>query len=70
MTNFLCIQDCIDLIEAKGNGIFSLLDEESKLPKSSPQNFAAAVHAQVPVAILDNFFGLDFADKISSSNIE
>nr|XP_027213444.1 unconventional myosin-VI-like isoform X1 [Penaeus vannamei] len=37
-------QDCIDLIEAKGNGIISLLDEESKLPKSSHTHFTAAVH--------------------------
>ncbi|XP_071535802.1 myosin heavy chain 95F isoform X4 [Panulirus ornatus] len=37
-------QDCIDLIEAKGCGIISLLDEESKLPKSSDMHFTAAVH--------------------------
>ncbi|KAG7159253.1 Unconventional myosin-VI-like, partial [Homarus americanus] len=37
-------QDCIDLIEAKGYGIISLLDEESKLPKSSHSHFTAAVH--------------------------
>lgn len=37
-------QDCIDLIEAKGCGIISLLDEESKLPKSSHTHFTAAVH--------------------------
>ncbi|TRY71685.1 hypothetical protein TCAL_03149 [Tigriopus californicus] len=42
--SFVDNQDCIDLIEAKGNGIFSLLDEESKLPKPSPQHFASAVH--------------------------
>ncbi|XP_069956344.1 unconventional myosin-VI isoform X2 [Cherax quadricarinatus] len=37
-------QDCIDVIEAKGSGIISLLDEESKLPKSSHTHFTAAVH--------------------------
>jgi myosin heavy subunit len=41
---FVDNQDCIDLIEAKGNGIFSLLDEESKLPKPSFQHFTSAVH--------------------------
>ena len=28
-----------------GNGIFAQLDEESKLPKPSPQHFTEAVHA-------------------------
>ena len=42
---FVDNQDCIDLIESKGSGIFSLLDEESKLPKPSPQHFTEAVHA-------------------------
>lgn len=37
-------QDIIELIEAKSNGIFTLLDEESKLPKSSPAHFTAEVH--------------------------
>ena len=37
-------QDCIDLIESKGSGIFSLLDEESKLPKPNSQHFTSAVH--------------------------
>ena len=37
-------QDCIDLIEGKNSGIFALLDEESKLPKNSPQHFTEAVH--------------------------
>lgn len=35
---------CLDLIEARGCGIISLLDEESKLPKSSHTHFTAAVH--------------------------
>ncbi|KAK7866674.1 hypothetical protein R5R35_006058 [Gryllus longicercus] len=39
-------QDCIDLIETKGGGIFSLLDEESKLPKHSAQHFTMEVHRQ------------------------
>src|SRR5882724_1555978 len=42
---FIDNQDCIDLLEAKGSGIFDLLDEESKLPKSSPMHFTEAVHA-------------------------
>ncbi len=42
---FVDNQDCIDLIEAKGNGIFGLLDEESKLPKPSHQHFTEAVHS-------------------------
>jgi hypothetical protein len=42
--SFVDNQDCIDLIEAKVNGIFSLLDEESKLPKPSYQHFTSAVH--------------------------
>ena len=42
--SFVDNQDCIDLIESKGNGIFSLLDEESKLPKPSHQHFTSAVH--------------------------
>uniref|UniRef100_A0A1B6GYM3 Unconventional myosin-VI n=1 Tax=Cuerna arida TaxID=1464854 RepID=A0A1B6GYM3_9HEMI len=41
---FVDNQDCIDLIESKGNGIFSLLDEESKLPQSSSVHFTTEVH--------------------------
>lgn len=37
-------QDCIDLIEAKGTGIFGILDEESKLPKPSAEHFTMEVH--------------------------
>ncbi|XP_041463415.1 unconventional myosin-VI-like isoform X2 [Lytechinus variegatus] len=37
-------QDCIDLIELKPNGILDLLDEESKLPKASANNFTHNVH--------------------------
>merc|ERR1712128_371382 len=36
-------QDCIDLIEARGSGIFSLLDEESKLPKPNYQHFTEQI---------------------------
>lgn len=43
---FVDNQDCIDLIESKGNGIFSLLDEESKLPKHSADHFTTEVHRQ------------------------
>ena len=42
--NFVDNQDCIDLIETRGSGIFSLLDEESKLPKPNCQHFTSAVH--------------------------
>lgn len=37
-------QDCIDLIESKNTGIFSLLDEESKLPTHSFAHFTSEVH--------------------------
>jgi len=36
-----------DLIEAKGSGIFSLLDEESKLPKTSGAHFTTEVHSRL-----------------------
>ncbi|XP_054709607.1 unconventional myosin-VI-like [Uloborus diversus] len=39
-------QDCIELLENKGSGIFDLLDEESKLPKSSHTHFTSNVHNQ------------------------
>ena len=42
--SFVDNQDCIDLIEKKGHGIFSLLDEESRLPKPNYQHFTEAVH--------------------------
>lgn len=37
-------QDCIDVIEAKSQGILTLLDEESKLPKPSYAHFTEEVH--------------------------
>ncbi|XP_033230422.1 myosin heavy chain 95F isoform X2 [Belonocnema kinseyi] len=37
-------QDCIDLIESKNTGVFSLLDEESKLPTHSFAHFTSEVH--------------------------
>ncbi|KAK3097679.1 hypothetical protein FSP39_012037 [Pinctada imbricata] len=37
-------QDCIELIESKANGIFDLLDEESKLPTPKPDHFTLEVH--------------------------
>ncbi|XP_046405363.1 myosin heavy chain 95F isoform X2 [Ischnura elegans] len=43
---FVDNQDCIDLIESKGLGIFSLLDEESKLPKHSAAHFTMEVHSR------------------------
>lgn len=42
---FVDNQDCIDLLEMKGSGIFDLLDEESKLPKPSPIHFTQVVHS-------------------------
>lgn len=39
-------QDCIDVIEAKSQGIFTLLDEESKLPKPAYTHFTEEVHKQ------------------------
>lgn len=42
--DFIDNQDCINLLEAKGVGIFDLLDEEIKLPKASHVHFTAAVH--------------------------
>lgn len=38
-------QDIIELIESKTNGIFTLLDEESKLPKPSFSHFTTEVHS-------------------------
>ena len=38
----------LDLIETKNNGIFTLLDEESKLPKSHFQHFTSEVHSHWP----------------------
>lgn len=43
--DFIDNQDCIDLLEGKSTGIFDLLDEESKLPKSSYMHFTQAVHS-------------------------
>lgn len=37
-------QDIIELIESKVTGIYTLLDEESKLPKPAPTHFTAEVH--------------------------
>lgn len=42
--NYVDNQDCIELLENKGNGIFDLLDEESKLPKPSHNHFTLTVH--------------------------
>ncbi|KAF5299207.1 hypothetical protein FQA39_LY02380 [Lamprigera yunnana] len=39
-------QDCISIIETKANGIFTILDEESKLPKPSYMHFTSEVHAR------------------------
>uniref|UniRef100_A0AAG5DWS3 Myosin motor domain-containing protein n=1 Tax=Anopheles atroparvus TaxID=41427 RepID=A0AAG5DWS3_ANOAO len=38
-------QDIIELIESKANGIFTLLDEESKLPRPSYSHFTSEVHS-------------------------
>lgn len=37
-----------DIIETKNNGIFTLLDEESKLPKPSFLHFTTEVHGHWP----------------------
>lgn len=37
-------QDCIELIENKGIGIFDILDEENKLPRPSYDHFTTEVH--------------------------
>ncbi|GAB1606978.1 unconventional myosin-VI-like isoform X2 [Argonauta hians] len=42
--NYTDNQDCIELIEGKGNGIFDLLDEQSKLPTPKYTNFTSEVH--------------------------
>uniref|UniRef100_A0A667XD25 Unconventional myosin-VI n=1 Tax=Myripristis murdjan TaxID=586833 RepID=A0A667XD25_9TELE len=39
-------QDCIDLVEAKVVGILDILDEENRLPQTSDQHFALAVHSK------------------------
>lgn len=39
-------QDCIELIEGKGHGIFDLLDEESKLPTPKYDHFTSEVHTR------------------------
>jgi len=38
-------QDCIDLIELKGTGILSIIDEVSKAPKATDKLFAEKLHA-------------------------
>ena len=43
---YLDNQDVIDLIEAKGTGIFSMLDEESKLPNRSDKHFGQQIHSR------------------------
>uniref|UniRef100_A0A6P7FRP1 Myosin heavy chain 95F n=1 Tax=Diabrotica virgifera virgifera TaxID=50390 RepID=A0A6P7FRP1_DIAVI len=45
---FVDNQDCIDLIETKNKGILTLLDEESKLPKSSYTHFTEEIHKTWP----------------------
>jgi myosin VI len=42
---FACVSE---LIESKANGIFTLLDEESKLPKPSFSHFTTEVHSAWP----------------------
>lgn len=43
---FVDNQDCIDVLELRGSGVFDLLDEESKLPKPSPSHFTETVHSK------------------------
>lgn len=48
---YMCVRGSLpqiivsELIESKSNGIFTLLDEESKLPKPSFTHFTAEVHS-------------------------
>lgn len=42
--NYVDNQDCIELIENKGIGIFDILDEENRLPKPSYDHFTSEVH--------------------------
>lgn len=44
--SFVDNQDCIDVIETKNNGIFTILDEESKLPKPLHTHFTSEVHGK------------------------
>lgn len=44
--NYTDNNDIIDLIESKASGIFTFLDEESKLPKPSYDHFTSTVHKQ------------------------
>ncbi|KAK0424459.1 hypothetical protein QR680_008675 [Steinernema hermaphroditum] len=37
-------QDCIDLFEMRPTGLLDMLDEESKLPRPTPQHFTTTVH--------------------------
>ncbi|EDQ91661.1 uncharacterized protein MONBRDRAFT_19467 [Monosiga brevicollis MX1] len=41
---FVDNQDCIDLIELKGTGILSILDEQSKLPRANDEAFTEKLH--------------------------
>jgi len=43
--DFVDNQDCIELIEKAKAGILAMLDEESKLPKSSDNSFCEKLHA-------------------------
>lgn len=45
---FLILLIFTDLIEFKSGGLFNLLDEESKLPKSSAEHFTESVFARWP----------------------
>lgn len=44
---YLDNQDVIDMIEAKTEGILSILDEESKLPTPSDKHFAGTIHGKL-----------------------
>ncbi|VDM38336.1 unnamed protein product [Toxocara canis] len=37
-------QDCINLFESKPNGLFTLLDDEARLPRPSHKHFTASAH--------------------------
>ncbi|CCD73149.2 Myosin motor domain-containing protein [Caenorhabditis elegans] len=43
---FIDNQDCIELFELKGNGLFDLLDEEAKFPTSNYKSFTKRAHEE------------------------
>lgn len=44
--DYISFEFSLDLIEAKTNGCFDLLDEESKLPTPRAEHFTMEVHSR------------------------